>query len=111
MNSLLSQLSTTHLSTVLMLNSISLDVVTKAAQGLQSDMSRMLTEWLNLEERGTVYDSDPDPDDENGWSPEVPVQGVGVAGNVYTVSMQWVLSSKIIWLQAGHKSSAITLSN
>ena len=34
----------------------------------------MLTEWLHLEERGAVDDSDPDPDDENGWSPEVPVQ-------------------------------------
>ena len=74
MNSLLSQLSTTHPSTVLMLNSIGLDVVTKAVQGLQSDASCMLTEWLHLEERGAVDDSDPDPDDENGWSLEVLVQ-------------------------------------
>ena len=71
MNSLLSQLSTTHPSTVRMLNRIGLDVVTKAVQGLESDASRMLTEWLHLEERGAVDDSDPDPDDENGWSPEV----------------------------------------
>ncbi|KAL5481892.1 hypothetical protein EMCRGX_G022157 [Ephydatia muelleri] len=72
MNSLLPQLSTTHPSTVLMLNSIGLDVVTsKAVQGLHSDVSRMLTAWLHLEERGAVDDSAPDPDDEIGSSPEV----------------------------------------
>ena len=75
MNSLLLQLSTTHPSTVLMLNSIGLDVVTsKAVQGLHSDVSRMLTAWLHLEERGAMDDSAPDPDDEIGSSPEVPVQ-------------------------------------
>ena len=75
MNSLLSQLSTTHPSTVLMLNIIGLDVVTsKAVQGLHSDVSRMLTAWLHLEERGAVDNSAPDPDDEIGSSPEVPVQ-------------------------------------